>query len=188
MTTTLVAETATPTKENALEALSELVDLLCQTHHHELAITNPIPSESVEGYSVVIECCESGIVWTVQMWANCRFRRLRSSKTVTIQNTDSKKAPKTFLQTLQVWDGLACDDIVKLHRLGQLKKDWWSYPVMMSDEQKDAIDYYNQGPTNGDPENQMRAIEAGYQGPGAHNVTYYPRAPQLSSGLTSAQY
>ena len=32
-----------------------------------------------------------------------------------------------------------CDDIVKLHRLGKLNKDWWEYPVVLSEEHKDAM-------------------------------------------------
>ncbi|PWW75187.1 hypothetical protein C7212DRAFT_325240, partial [Tuber magnatum] len=61
-------------------------------------------------------------------------------------------APKTFLRTLKVWEGLECDDIIKLHRLGRLEKEWWNYPVVLSDEHKDAIDYCNQEATNDDPE------------------------------------
>lgn len=49
------------------------------------------------------------------------------------------KGSKTFLRTLKVWEGLVCDDIVKLHRLGKLNKDWWEYPVVFSEEHKDAM-------------------------------------------------
>jgi len=118
-----------------------------------------------------------------------------------------------LLQTLQVWEGLVCDDILKLHRSGELKEDWWNCPILLSEEHKDAMyvsssppflrslnllfvsylfssnglerksDYYNQGPTNDDPENEIRAIEAGYQGPGSSSVVYYPRSSLLSLEL-----
>ncbi|CUS14527.1 unnamed protein product [Tuber aestivum] len=186
MPTDLVPKPTASTRGKALEALSELVDLLCPNHPHELSITNPMPTESIEGYSVIVECCEEDIVWAVQMWENCSFRRIRRSMRVTVRSFGTGTAPKTFLRTLKVWEGLVCDDIVKLHRLGRLEREWWNYPVILSDEHKDAIDYYNQEPTNDDPENEIRAIEAGYQGPGAHNVARYPTSPEDSSGLSTA--
>jgi len=83
----------------ALKALSELVGLLCPTHSHELSITHPIPGDTLEGYSVMVECGEDDIVWAVQMWANCSFRRIRSSKRISIPSgkfADTYSAPQQY--------------------------------------------------------------------------------------------
>ncbi|RPA93963.1 hypothetical protein L873DRAFT_1815085 [Choiromyces venosus 120613-1] len=137
-------ETATPIQAKALDKLTELASILCQTppHSHELSITNPIASEALEGYSVIIECGQGNIVWAVQMWANCSFRRIRrSEKIVKKCNSgivDPNKEPKILLKTLQVWEGSVCDDIIKLHKLGQLKAEWWNHPVTLIDKDDEA--------------------------------------------------
>ncbi|PUU80649.1 hypothetical protein B9Z19DRAFT_1123234 [Tuber borchii] len=187
MSANLIPKITNTAQEMALKALSELVDLLCPTHSHELSITHPISSDTLEGYSVMVECGEDDIVWAVQMWANHSFRRIRRSQRISIHSPVPGKAPKIFLRTLKVWEGLVCDDIVKLHRLGELKKDWWEYPVILSQEHKDAIDYYNEGPTNDDPENEIRAIEAGYKASEMSDPTYYPPGHRGSFGSPSAQ-
>lgn len=48
-------------------------------------------------------------------------------------------------------------------------------------------DYYNQGPTNDDPENEIRAIEAGYNASEMCDPTYYPPRHRKSFGFPSSQ-
>lgn len=48
-------------------------------------------------------------------------------------------------------------------------------------------DYYNQGPTNDDPENEIRAIEAGYDASEMSDPTYYPPRHRVSFGFPGAQ-
>ena len=60
---------------------------------------------------------------------------------------------------------------------------FYSFLSFFSNGLERKSDYYNQGPTNDDPENEIRAIEAGYQGPGPSSIVYYPRSSSLSLEL-----
>jgi len=64
------------TKEKAIETLSELADLFCKTHSHEITSSDLAPGETAEGYCMTIRCSENDIAWKVQMWKDCRLRAI----------------------------------------------------------------------------------------------------------------
>ena len=144
-----------PTHKKALRAFEPIANLLCQSHPHEMSIIDPASDKIVEGYSLTIECGGDSIIWTVKMGENCRFRSLMRAREVIVHNskfthtllynTSNNRChnadignPKMDSEILfhidRVWRGEVCDELLCLHTVGKLEKNWWNYPVILSND------------------------------------------------------
>ena len=45
-----------------------------------------------------------------------------------------KMDSEILFQIERVWRGDVCDELLRLYRTGKLKKDWWNYPVILSND------------------------------------------------------
>lgn len=76
MSTAYEPEIHPSTKEKATETLSELANLLCKTHSHEITSLDLASGETPEGYCMTIRCSENDIAWKVQMWKDCHLKAI----------------------------------------------------------------------------------------------------------------
>ncbi|PWW72911.1 hypothetical protein C7212DRAFT_366513 [Tuber magnatum] len=158
----------------AAETLRKLANLLCKIHEHEIAPLDPDLNNKFIGYSLIIKCGEVGIAWKVEIWRNGNLKRIsHCTKSFQSIKPGSNKYRITLIP-INTWEMNQCYDILELHRSGQLKEDWWNYPIVINEEDADTINYYNDFSTNYNPENKNRGIEAGYGKSGSGNVVYHP--------------
>ena len=142
--------------KKALRALEPIANLLCQSHRHEMSIIDPASGGIVEGYSLTIECGGDSIIWMVKMGENCRFRSLMRAREVIVHNSkfthtslwdtpsnryhnadigNPNMDSEILFQIDSVWRGQVCDELLRLHSIRKLKKNWWNYPVILSNDQ-----------------------------------------------------
>ncbi|PUU73383.1 hypothetical protein B9Z19DRAFT_1111229 [Tuber borchii] len=99
----------TAAQEQAVVGSNELSQLACMDHYHRSTTLDLIPSGRTEGYSVQWQC--EMLFWNLKVCANFEFRRIKCSKSV--------EAPSQ-----ELWESIMCEHLLRLHRIGQLKKDW----------------------------------------------------------------
>ncbi|CUS08804.1 unnamed protein product [Tuber aestivum] len=206
-----IAEYRLAEKQRAVEILRELAKLFCKTHDHEITPLGPAPGNEVRGYKMSIGCGEAGIGWQVEMWRDSSWKKIVRCKKVSHPVEPGSTRFHILLLPVGVWQGAVCDDILELHRSGRLEEEWWDYPIPLSENHKDAMyfhpppqarlllfiflivgewksDYYNEPATNDDPENEIRAIKAGYKGHGPTKVVYCPGSYSVASIMNARKH
>ncbi|CUS15713.1 unnamed protein product [Tuber aestivum] len=165
-------------RNQALDALELMANLLCTSHPHALFVIDPASGKTVEGYSMGVECGNDNIIWTVKMGEDCRFRSLMRARRVAIPSYNPRIAAEAEFQIDKVWRGQVCDELLALHTLGKLKRNWWEYPLVLK------TDRGSRSPTHrGSPHDNQRP-EVGAVKPkqgGPRGVIYIACSPRTTA-------
>jgi len=73
-----IHETRSVTRKKALDSLNEMIGMICPVSFHKITIEQLKFGGKFDGYHVRLEC--GHITWTIQMWEDCRFRKLIRSR------------------------------------------------------------------------------------------------------------
>ncbi|PWW72910.1 hypothetical protein C7212DRAFT_335492 [Tuber magnatum] len=153
----LLAQTA-----DLVKTLTEFANIFCKIHDHKMARMVDNPDRKSPGYGMIISCGEADVAWKAEIMRNgdmesiTRYRKLYHSVEPESEETRIQLIP------LRTWEGLQCHHILKLHRSGQLKKDWWNYPIVINEKESDNND---DSSTKNNLEDKISPIEAGDRGP-----------------------
>lgn len=162
MPTEKIHETRSVTRKKALDSLNEMIGMICPVSFHKITIAQLNSKEKFDGFHVRLEC--GHITWTIQMWEDCRFRKLiRSRRHATalgkfmkeyICKTEWWTDPRTELLggnnglteegliADRVWKEAECDVLVQRHRLGKLRGRWWEGRMLPSLSEEEEDDLY----------------------------------------------
>ncbi|KAG0133107.1 hypothetical protein HOY82DRAFT_605182 [Tuber indicum] len=156
-------------EEEANDALGEIVELLCLIHGEQ--ISPMVTHQQRSGVRfMTIHCGKVGIIWKVEMLGDtCYFRRITRYKRICRPIRNGNRKSRTFLMPIKIWEGSVCHEIIRLHRLGELRGDWWNYSILPRYESGDTIDHYSLGSGGDNRESQSWAFQARCQLPRTHD-------------------
>jgi len=69
-------------------ALTEVADLLCPYHSHEVTGKGLPLGVNLPWYTLTVPCCENDIAWEIEIFPTCTLRSVTRCKRVTLPNSE----------------------------------------------------------------------------------------------------
>ncbi|PWW71593.1 hypothetical protein C7212DRAFT_348948 [Tuber magnatum] len=126
-------------QEEGNDALGEVVEIICSSPGREEIRPLVIHTERDGVRCLTIDCGKLSMVWKVEMMQNCRFRRLSLYRRFCRPIRKGTRTSKTFLMPVKIWEGPMCSQIIRLHRLGQLRDLWWNFSILPNPVYRDVL-------------------------------------------------
>ncbi|CUS08803.1 unnamed protein product [Tuber aestivum] len=121
------------------DALGEIVEMVCSIPGREEIVPLVTHTQRAGIRYLTIDCGKLSMVWKVEMVENSYFKRICLYKRICRPIREGARSSKNFLMPVKIWEGTMCHQIIRLHRLGELRDVWWNYSILPSRAYRDAL-------------------------------------------------